>query len=591
MKNNAIDLRWWLLSNLMGIESLPILYRLLVIFTFITFIFFSLSPLILEINRASNIRQLLLSNPIFVVSLVAFILAARWPGFLPPMLNPDEAFFTAGAMKLLKDPVFWRAVDAGSSGPLNVYPLTLPAFLGLRIEYASARAIGLIFMVTAIICLYYALCSLYDKTISRLATIPVVTTVALMTFFDYVHYTSEHFSIALLSVALLIVCKYYAGNLCNPNHLIFSLGFILGLTPYAKMQAVPIALSISCIFLHILWLKSNTKGQFLRSVYAFILGVMLFSVFVILYLTIFSLYDAFWKSYIQQNLLIYSTHGLTGKVSFFRKIVRFFNMLRKPKDTQILFTLTGMTLIIGIPFLLRKRGCLDPNRGLSDTFTFVYYSIFLLVASSYSVFKPGTGFTHYLLFLIVPSGFLIGVFLGELEKVLQNSMLTRKNLKLSLLTVVIAIIVASSFLQIAKNVRAENRYINQRREFAKNYISPIAKTILKYASPGESMAVWGWASELYVDTGITQATRAGVMGLSPIKDSPLQPYFFNQYAEDLLQSKAKVFVDAVAPEMFFFTSRETQGHQVFPEIANIVNQNYKLVDEVKGVRIYVKKGT
>ncbi|ARI81923.1 hypothetical protein BH695_2644 [Microcystis aeruginosa PCC 7806SL] len=27
------------------------------------------------------------------------------------MLNPDEAQFTAGAIKLLKDPVFWRAIQ------------------------------------------------------------------------------------------------------------------------------------------------------------------------------------------------------------------------------------------------------------------------------------------------------------------------------------------------------------------------------------------------------------------------------------------------------------------------------------------------
>jgi hypothetical protein len=82
-----------------------------------------------------------------------------------------------------------------------------------------------------------------------------------MTFFDYVHYTSEHFSVAILSVALLIVCKYYAGNSSNPNHLIFALGFILGTTPFAKMQSVPIAFSIACIFLHILWLKSRARGQ------------------------------------------------------------------------------------------------------------------------------------------------------------------------------------------------------------------------------------------------------------------------------------------------------------------------------------------
>ena len=101
------------------------------------------------------------------------------------------------------------------------------------------------------------------------------------------------------------------------------------------------------------------------------------------------------------------------------------------------------------------------------------------------------------------------------------------------------------------------------------------------------MAVWGWASELYFDTGLIQATRAGVLG--SLNYSPLQQYFFKQYADDLINSNAKLFVDAVAPRMFFFTDRETQGHEVFPEIAKVINENYRLVDEVQGVRIYIKK--
>ncbi|WP_149975094.1 hypothetical protein [Microcystis aeruginosa] len=522
---------------------------------------------------------------------MTFILAARWPGFLSPMLDPDEGQFIAGAIKLLKDPVFWRAVDAASSGPLNVYPLTLPAFFGFRIEYASSRVIGLIMIIAAIVCLYYALSTLYDKSLSRLAIVPVVTTVALMTKSGYVHYTSEHFSIAILSVALLIVCKYYAGNSSNPNHLIFALGFILGLTPFAKMQSVPIAFSIACVFLHILWLKSSARGQFIRSLAAFFLGGMLFSALVILYLTIFSIYDAFWKSYIQQNLLIYATHGLRGNVtqlSFFAKINIFLDMLVTVQDTQMLFLFTAIALIVGMPFLIIKRFFLSPHQEQSNTFYFVYYSLFFLSASSYSVIRPGNSFPHYLLFLIIPSGFLIGVFLGELAQVLQVPKLTRSNLKLSLLTGVFFITVASSFLQFAITITSDNFHLDNRRRFAKNYLSSIAKTILKYASPGESMAVWGWVPELYVDTGIVQATRDSVP-IWQILPGSLQEYFLKRYSEDLINSNARLFVDAVAPRMTGFKDRETQGHEVFPEIARVIKENYRLVDEVQGVRIYLKK--
>lgn len=590
MVDNQIDLRWWLLSNLASIQSLSIIYRISLIVTFIIFIFLAFSPVIFPRTATSKLQKFLLSNLIFIISLVTFILAARWPGFLSPMLDPDEAQFIAGAIKLLKDAVFWRAVDAGSSGPLNVYPLTLPAFFGFRIEYASSRVIGLIMIIAAIVCLYYALSTLYDKSLSRLAIVPVVTTVALMTKSGYVHYTSEHFSIAILSVALLIVCKYYAGNSSNPNPLIFSLGFILGTTPFAKMQSVPIAFSIACIFLHILWLKSRARGQFIRSLAAFFLGGILFSALVVLYLIIFSIYDAFWTSYIQQNFLIYSNvlGGNPTQVNFWAKINIFLNMLINVKDTQMLFLLTAIALIVGIPFLIIKRFFLSRHREKSNTFCFVYYSLFILVASSYSIIKPGNSFPHYLLFLIIPSGFLIGVFLGELAKVLQVSQLTRSNLKFSLLTGVVFIIVASSFLQFAITITLDNFHLDNRRRFAKNYLSPIAKTILKYASPGESMAVWGMEPELYVDTGVVQATRDSVP-IWQILPGSLQEYFLKRYTDDLINSNAKLFVDAVAPRMIGFKDRETQGHEVFPEIARVIKENYRLVDEVQGVRIYLKK--
>jgi hypothetical protein len=373
--------------------------------------------------------------------------------------------------------------------------------------------------------------------------------------------------------------------------LVFALGFILGLTPFAKMQSVPIAFSIACIFLHILWLKSSARGQFIRSLAAFFLGVILFSALVVLYLIIFSIYDAFWTSYIEQNLLIYSTHGLGGnltQVSFLAKINIFLDMLVRVQDTQMLFLLTAIALIVGIPFLIIKRFSLSPDQEKSNTFCFVYYSLVILAASSYSVIRPGNSFPHYLLFLIIPSGFLIGVFLGELAKVLQVSKFTRSHLKLSLLTVVVFITVTSSFLQFTITIISDNFYLDNRRRFAKNYLSPIAKTILNYASPGESMAVWGVEPELYVDTGLVQAIRDSV-SFWQILPGSLQEYFLKRYADDLINSNANLFVDAVAPKMTRFKDRETYGHEVFPEIARVIKENYRLVDEVQGVRIYLKK--
>ena len=41
--------------------------------------------------------------------------------------------------------------------------------------------------------------------------------------------------------------------------------------------------------------------------------------------------------------------------------------------------------------------------------------------------------------------------------------------------------------------------------------------------------------------------------------------------------------------MFFLKDRKTQGHEAFPEVAKVVREHYKLVEEVRGVRIYDKE--
>jgi hypothetical protein len=99
------------------------------------------------------------------------------------------------------------------------------------------------------------------------------------------------------------------------------------------------------------------------------------------------------------------------------------------------------------------------------------------------------------------------------------------------------------------------------------------------------MAVWGWSAELHVASGLIPAT-ANCNTWWEIKPTPLQGYFINRYVEDLLNSKPRVFVDAVAPLMYFFHDRRSEGFEAFPAIARIIKEHYELVDEIEGVRIY-----
>ena len=93
----------------------------------------------------------------FLFVLCIFVVAARWPGlFYPRGFNPDEDQLVAAARALVLDPVFFRAAEAGSSGPLNVYPLLASLLAGTSPTLFSARLVGLGIICIALVALYFA---------------------------------------------------------------------------------------------------------------------------------------------------------------------------------------------------------------------------------------------------------------------------------------------------------------------------------------------------------------------------------------------------------------------------------------------------
>ena len=323
-----------------------------------------------------------------------------------------------------------------------------------------------------------------------------------MMFHDYAHYRSEHVSIAILSVALLMLCKLYSNGLIFNKRLIFFLGFIIGLVPFAKLQAVPIALSISLITLHILWIRRNSIAQFLRNFYAFLLGAVLFPILTMLCIVVFSVQDVFWMSYIKNNLNY--ANSFKASAGFLSRLYFVFG----PADTRILFALAVIFFLLGLSFLIHRLILQPQHESIIRYSIFFLYSLIILAASIYSVMKTGIFTTHYLLFLIFPSGFLIGVLVGEFFKIYKYSGINLPRLKLSpVMAIIIVIMIISSTLQLFLQVRRENPYIYMRYYFLLNYTSPVSLTILKYASQNGSMAIWGWDRKIYVETEIISATR------------------------------------------------------------------------------------
>lgn len=617
----------------------------------------------------------------FLILIPIAILAGRWPClFILSEFMVDESFFLAGAAKLTVDPVFWRSVDGATGGPLNFYVLLPAALLGFKIDYASARVISFILVIVSVIFLYLSFVQLYNYSIARLAVLPVVITYALVTHPDFVHYSSEHLSIALISIELWLFCKCLVGSLERHNWIpIFFLGFVAGLTPFAKLQSVPISGAIIAIFaFHSLLFQYRNLLPLLKKLLCLTLGCLTFPAIVLFFLFLTSTYHDFLIPYVKENIHYASRFGKSNLESlrdFLSGWVWHYDLNHFLKNAILTFVLISMFILfaklLGSLGKIASEGWqtlsiqqLKYEKSLA--FLLCIYATLVAGAAIFSVIRPGGPFPHYSLYLIIPTGFLLGSILGAVYQTTfcSKTLAELKFLSFSInfcfllvnaffivvnrlwifpktlspdsgvlskmwsitpfplgldffIPAVVVFVSIASFMEhfavkypskrfllkciflgittvflslnIAKAMPTErlirHPYIDLIPELKNGYKSEVSEAILKHAKPGESMVVWGWMPRFYVETGLIMATREPDFSRH-IQPGPHQAYHIQRFLADLRNSNASIFVDAVAPGMFAFTERSIHSFERFPEIAAVVLDNFELVDEVEGVRIY-----
>jgi hypothetical protein len=582
MENNLVDLRWILLNRVAEIDNIDFWQKIFLCLCFMFFFSTSLIYLVSHHIPALKKRAYLFSDITFIISIILFIGVGRWASLLPSSLNPDEAQFIATATKIFKSPFYWKSADRGIE-IFDTLVLTLPGLLGFRIEYASARVVGILLNYVSVLSLYYTLAIIYNKLIARIAIFWVVVIFATMQYPEFVHYGSEYIATGLISLSILIICCNYI-NVKNNNILIFFSGLLIGSIIFGKEQGAPIAFSLVIVATSIIWQKTPKKSEFIKSFIFLGIGLLSCPIVILIYLLTFSLFNDFWSDL--TLLFYYVSHGL-DKVHRATKLSDYTKFIFTQYDSTSFFMFVRIMLFVSTPVLVFFRRYKTALEKRSETFPFLFYSLFVLLVSLYAVLKPGTNFDHYLIFLIVPCGFSIGVCMGELQSIIAHS---KPNNKQSIFIFVLSLflliyIVGGGYAQALSYIENQYSISYQSKQILSNYRSPVEKAILKYVSPGESMAVWGWAAELYVDTNTIMGVRYA-MTQWEIVPHPQQKYFMQRYIDDIVKSQPAVFVDAVSPKMFYYHDRQTEGHEAFPELARVVAQNYKLVDEVDGVRIY-----
>lgn len=520
----------------------------------------------------------------FLLALCSFVVAARWPGlFYPRGFNPDEDQLLAAARALVLDPVFFRASEAGSSGPLNVYPLLASLVAGTSPTLFTARLVGLGIICVALVAVYFAGRAVFSESVARFGALLPGVFFGLTIFWDFTHYTSEHMPMALLAVgwAFSAWAVFREGLEFRRRVFFGCLGAcVFSMVPFAKLQATMAAVGASVILVAGVFAYGGSWRERFAGAGSVCAAGLVIPFGLVGFFTANGALEYFWTSYIQ-NAVAYQGSGFQGNSAV--KMLGMILFAQPPLRPDDFLWLSGawLFLVVGGTFaLVWTRNKSAPWRAWG----FLVFAWVLLGLAVWTVTAPQRNYPHYLLFLPVAMGMVSLATLGVLfDKVASRHPAWRA------IALGVVLFLAVGPMVFAR-VKLPNSWAGLAQKWGEERPKLIAQRILE-ASRGEGkLCVWGYNPTYYSETGMIQATRLSTSS-AIFNDNPLRPFFLKTYCEDLRRNRPSVFVDAVAPEQFvMMNDRDKQGHEVVPEVRDFVAANYTLFEEIDGVRIYKWRG-
>lgn len=490
---------------------------------------------------------------VFGLLLFLFLLAWRWPFlFCASEYNPDESQFIAGAMTLWHDPVFWRAVDGHTAGPLDFYALLPVHALGVPLDYFNIRLTGLLLTWLTLFLAQRLFRTFTPPLAAQLAILPATVFFATATDSDFVHYASELVPMALMALA---VCW----QATRPR----ASAFVAGCLPWAKLQAVPLAAALIGWQLWLIWRQPRRPGISAVRPVGRVLGAALGPTLLTLAaLAVFGQLEHFFRRYLLQNL------AYVGEGQPLPAVLR--ELLRRAQDDGqfVLWAASAILFLFaaGLGYVLRRQ---------RPTALF-WLGIILLVTAVICIIVPARTTLHYTLLLFLPALLCLGAALGDFWP--------HTGLRRGFIGLILVCTLVPLGLRLRQPVPA---MFGQMAEHWARPRTTLGAVLRHWHLPDTRLALWGWNSSVYVESGLPQATRDTV-SMWCIEDTPQRDYYRVAYLADIMQHQPGLFVDAVGRNATAYNQRSTQGHETFPALAAYVRQHYRLVTDLEGPRVYVR---
>ena len=515
-----------------------------------------------------------LAHPvIFSGVFVATFLAWRWPTwFAGPQPNPDEAHMIAGAITLRDYPVFWRDVDGTTHGPLNDYALLPATAAGLPLDLVGARFTGSLLAAGALLAVWLTTRRWLDDASSRLALLPALVFWGGTSFWDFFQYSSELVPLFLIAVGgTLGTVALKSGSPLWRRAALAGAAAALGLVPYAKLQAIPLAAAVGFILLCATFGWPNPKSTRARYVETgwLVAGALVPTLLLLVTLAGSGLLAEFFQAYIRSNLLYAESRHLSwgGQLLDWNRY-----LAAAPGSASFFQGYLWAALLLLVPALFRG--------GRPAFWTTLGWAV--AIASFLTVLAPGRTYLHYLHFLVPGAAFLLACSLSAAQQNLApiSPWLARAALLVGLLVALGP--------QLAFRHREDHPFLRSHVAWRATPPSSLVARLKMESLPRDRLTIWGWRPMLHVETGLPQGTRDG-QTQRMIEPGPMAEYYRNRFMGDFQRNRPRWFVDAVGPGNFAYEDRRSQDHRTFRALALVVRDDYELLGEFDGCRLYRRK--
>ena len=356
-------------------------------------------------------------------------------------------------------------------------------------------------------------------------------------------------------------------------------GGILGLVPYAKLQAAPVAAALAIAGFALIWRRIHSSSLHWRrwQTLFFAIGGLLPSAMLLGALGAGGEMADVWVSNVTMPLFYVNT----GRAPLPTVLTIFL----LPDFAAFFFPAVLAALVFAALVAFTQRAVNTQHSWLLRAL------LLWCSASTYVVLQPGRPITHYTLFLVFPLTALVGSIFGILLATENSPYVSVLRPKL-LGCLFIALTVFPSVV-VRSHGRA-NPYLGNLRSFIAWPRGEVAQAMIDAASSGEhpqkwAAAVWGWAPELFMESGATLGTRDAVCQFQ-ILPSSIRSYYRQRFLQDIQRIRPTIFVDAVGPSQFLYKDREQHGFETFPELAEWLAIHYEFFREVNHERIYRWRG-